>query len=131
MLLKKSVCLIGLSIGLCLSAAPVFAQALTIVNNSNSPSTSIINNGICSSQLGSDGVTQPHTTHVVNDKIIALACFANPSNCKADVYMTNNCSGPLVATAVFDTKNGMKSIKNFSDKYKFTIGAFNIIIDPV
>lgn len=131
MLTKKSIAMIGLSVGLSVCSLSGYAQSLTIVNNTDLQSTSIINNGICSSQLGNDGITQPHSTHVINDKIIALACFGNTNNCRADVYMTNNCSGSLIATVTFDTKIGIKAIKNYSAKYNFTNDAFNIIINSV
>lgn len=127
---RKSIFASALSIGLSLIAAQSFAaQALTIVNNTNQDSTSKINGGLCSTVFGSDGVTKAHSTHVVSDKIVALACMGNSSNCKADIYMTNNCSGPVIATAVFDTNTGVKSIDVVSDIYKFGIGPFNITID--
>lgn len=127
---KKTIISSLLTIGIAaISMQANAGQSLTIVNHTNQDSTSIINNGLCSTAFGSDGVTSAQTTHVINDKLIALACFANSSNCKADIYMTNNCSGPIVATAIFDTKTGMKSISVFGDTYAFIMGAFDLTIN--
>ncbi len=126
---KKNIVTGLLTIGVSMASIHGYAQALTIVNNTDQDSTSVINGGLCSTVFGSDGVTKAHSTNVVSDKLIALACVLNSSNCKADIYMTNNCSGPVIASAVFDTKTGMKSIDVTSDMYRFGIGAFDITID--
>lgn len=127
---RKSILASALTIGLSFISMQAYAaQSLTIVNNTNQDSTSRINGGLCSTVFGADGVTKAHSTHVVGDKIIALACVGNSSNCKAEIYMTNNCSGPVVGTAVFDTNAGIKSIDVVSDIYKFGIEPFRITID--
>lgn len=91
-------------------ALPFSANAtLTIINNTSQDSTSIINNGACSSSLPG-GITRAHSINVVPDIIINSACFFTPHNCKADIYMTNNCSGLKISTATFDTTIGITSV---------------------
>ncbi|MBX3708911.1 MAG: hypothetical protein KIT56_10200 [Gammaproteobacteria bacterium] len=113
----------------CMSSVPFIAQAsLTIVNNTDQDSTSIINNGICSDSLPG-GVTKAHSPNVISDVIIGLACLGHPSNCQADVYMTNNCNkegAAKVATVLFDTKAGIKNISMNSTTYKITGSGFNV-----
>jgi hypothetical protein len=91
---------------------PLLAMAadLTIINNTNQDSTSIINGGPCSNILGASGVTRAHTTTVVPEYVIKRACIFNKSNCQADVHMTDNCSGPTIAKVVFDVNSGIKSV---------------------
>jgi hypothetical protein len=130
MIHRKSILASALAIGVSLISAQSFAaQSLTIMNNTNQDSTSRINGGLCSTVFGSDGVTKAHSTHVVDSKLVALACMGNSSNCKAEIYMTNNCSGSVVGTAIFDTNTGIKSIDVTSDTYKFGIEPFKITID--
>lgn len=109
---------------------PLIAQAadLTIVNNTNRDSTSVINNGACSTILGEHGITRAHSTNVVPSMTVAFACLMNRSNCRADVYMTNNCSGPVVATAFFDVKTGIKSVTMYDNSYAVSGGGFGITI---
>lgn len=127
---RKSILASALTIGLSLISMQSYAaQSLTIVNNTNQDSTSKINGGLCSTVFGSDGVTKAHSTHVVSDKLVALACMGNSSNCKAEIYMTNNCSGPVVGTAIFDTNTGIKSMDVVSAIYKFSIEPFRITIN--
>lgn len=106
------------------------ANALTIRNNTNFDSTSKINDGPCSSSiLGAKGVTKAHSTNVISDKMILLACYANRSNCKADVFMTNNCSGPQIATVVFDVNTGVKSVSMQSNNYTISAQGFSITLN--
>lgn len=93
-------------------ALPLSANAnLTIINNTSQDSTSIINNGACSNTLpGGIGITRAHSVNVIPDIIITSACFFTPHNCKADIYMTNNCSGLRISSATFDTTTGITSV---------------------
>lgn len=121
MLVKKSLFSGLLAIGISL---PLFAQAadLTIVNNTYCPSTTITNNGACSTILGDSGVTKPHSTNVVTAAKIFIACIVNQKNCKADIYMTDDCTGPKVATVTFDIYDaGIKSILNYNTKIKYAV----------
>lgn len=103
-----------------------FAGDLTLVNNTNQDSTSVINNGVCSTILGSTGITKAHSTNVVPESKINLACILNRSNCKADVYMTNNCTGKVVATVVMDTKKGIKSVDIKDKSYQIDAKDFRV-----
>ncbi|MDR3491771.1 MAG: hypothetical protein P4M12_07005 [Gammaproteobacteria bacterium] len=107
MLLKKSKIICTL-LGASLLALPIIASAaLTIVNNTSHDSTTIINN-TCSTAIGSDGITHPHSVNQVSDMNIRLVCFMTPNNCVADVRMTADCSGESVATVVYDVDSGVK-----------------------
>ncbi len=111
-----------------LACLPIIASAsdLTLVNNTNRDSTSVINNGVCSTILGSAGVTKAHTTNVVPESKINMACILNRTNCKADVYMTNNCSGKVVATVTMDTKSGVKAVAMKDNTYKIMAQGFRV-----
>lgn len=97
-------------------ALPVVATAtpLTIINNTNHDSTSIINGGACSNSLGPAGVTKAHSTNLVLDIVIKHICRFTPKNCRADIYMTNNCTGPVVGTAVLDINAGIQSVSSIA-----------------
>ncbi|VVC75876.1 hypothetical protein AQUSIP_11770 [Aquicella siphonis] len=128
MTIKKIISIGVLAAGLC--SVPLAAQAgLTIVNNTDKDSTSIINDGMCSSSL-SGGITKAHSTNKVSDIIIGFACYGHASDCKADVYMTDNCSGDKVATVMFDTKKGIYDIKNVdTTKFKISGSGFTVNLD--
>lgn len=118
--------------GLIAMSLPVIAMAtpLTIVNNTNQDSTSIINNGMCSNALGPSGITRAHQTNVVPDVVLQNACFFTPENCRADIYMTNNCTGPKVATAMFSLKRGITGITGFTPNYALVMnGSFGLIMN--
>jgi hypothetical protein len=96
-------------IGAILLSLPLVANAsLTVINNTNQDSTSVINN-TCSSAIGSTGITKKHTTNTVPDMAIQLVCGFTPHNCVADVRMTTDCSGASVATISFDVSTGIKT----------------------
>lgn len=104
-----------------------FASDLTIVNDTNRDSTSIINHGLCSTILGDSGVTKAHSTNVVAASTVKKACFFNKTNCQADVYMTNNCTGPKVATVIFDISTGVKGQPDiFDTSYAINANGFYI-----
>lgn len=112
---------------------PLMAQAddLVINNTTDFFSTSVINNGSCSTILGETGITKPRSVNTVSSKTVKLACLFNQANCKADVYMTNNCTGPVIATAVLDTSKGIKSVEMKDAKFKVGYAGFNITITYV
>lgn len=89
---------------------PIFASDLTIKNHTSKDSTSVMNNGPCSNILGAPGITKAHTDNPVPEATIKKACIFNKTNCKAEVHMTNDCSGPTVATVIFDINTGIKSV---------------------
>ena len=101
----------------CVLSLPLVAKAdLTVDNQTFFPSTSKINNqnghAQCSSAIPIYGVTKPQSKNVIPQGIIWSACIANLHACTAEVYMTNDCTGPVIATAVFDISTGIKSINN-------------------
>lgn len=101
----------------CVLALPLPAKAdLTIDNQTFFPSTCKINNqkgnAQCSNTIPVYGVTQAKSKNIIPQGIIWGACLANLHACTAEVYMTNDCSGPIIATAVFDINTGIRSITN-------------------
>lgn len=113
------------------TATTTYAGSLTINNNTDFDSTSKINDGLCSTVFGSDGVTKAHSTHIISDKLISLACVLNSSNCKATIFMTNDCSGPIIANIILDTKTGIKNIDVLSSQFKFTAGTNEVSVDQL
>ncbi len=113
------------------SSLPLAAHAgnLVVTNHTQFDSTSIINHGPCSTILGSIGVTHPGQTNVIPEDKIKKACFFNSHNCKADVYMTGNCTGPAVATVLFDVVTGVKSIQMHDAAYTINGSAFNLTLE--
>jgi hypothetical protein len=87
------------------------AGDLSITNNTDFDSTSIINNGACSTILGETGITRAGKTNVVPEARVIAGCKLNKINCKAEVHMSNNCSGPAVAIIYLDVASGIKSIQ--------------------
>lgn len=116
---------------------PLQAKAADLIthNLTDFDSTSIINNGACSTILGATGTTHAHSTNVVPSAKVKFACLANIHNCKADIYMTPNCnksgSAP-VATVYFDVDTGLKSDKTQIHDTKFAISGtgFETTISP-
>ncbi|OGT56455.1 MAG: hypothetical protein A3F14_02585 [Gammaproteobacteria bacterium RIFCSPHIGHO2_12_FULL_43_28] len=117
-----------LAIGISSVSSLVSANPLVLVNDTNFDSTSIINNGACSTIMGDTGITKAHTTNTVSEMKIKLACLANATDCKADIYMTNNCTGPKVAAMYFDTKTGIKADKTeiYDHTYNIATEAFKV-----
>lgn len=129
-LTKMSACLSAIMLGFTASLA--YASALTIVNNTDHDSTTVTNDRICSATLpGGGGVTKAHSTNVVSEGKIKIACFHNKENCKAAVYMTNNCTGSSIATVIFDINKGIKSITMHEPGYEIHAAGFTVIMDTI
>lgn len=129
MLLKKKFGIIS-AISISFFAHAALANDLVIQNNTNYYSSSVINGGMCSSNIpGGSGVTAPHSRNVVKDFIMRTACFQNSSNCQADVYMTNNCTGQIIATVFYDVNNGIKSITVKDSSYFVNSSAYYVEIN--
>src|SRR5689334_9628112 len=84
----------------CVLSLPLPAKAdLTIDNQTFFPSTCKINNqkgnAQCSNTIPIYGVTQAHTKNVIPQGILWGACLTNLHDCTAEVYMTDNCTGPV------------------------------------
>ena len=125
MFVKKSFATALFTIGLSL---PLFAHAeLVIKNNTKEFSTSRINDGYCSSEiLGDDGVTKPGDTKKVDNGRLFFACRDNLEDCKADVYMTNNCTGDLITTVIFSFWTGIKSATPPKNGYSISFNGFYV-----
>jgi hypothetical protein len=103
---------------------------LTIVNNTDFDSTCVVNDGMCSNELGDSGITHAHTSNLIEQIQLYIACGISTSNCKADVYMTPDCSGPVVGTVILDLNDGISQV-TATGPYKLTaINPFEIHIDP-
>lgn len=116
-----------------IGSMPIFAHAgsLTVVNNTNRDSTTVTNDFQCSDHLpGGKGVTKAHSTNVIPENTVNIACIKNKENCKADVYMSDNCSGTKVATVIFSTKTGIKgSPVIYDNAYQISGSGFYIQMD--
>jgi hypothetical protein len=122
-MLKNKLSAIGaLLMSTTLIALPITARAdLTIVNNTDYDSTSVVNGGACSTILGQAGITKAHSSNTLDYILMRIACGMHPSDCVAEVYMTDNCSGPVVATVTMDIDNGISNIQES--------GAFSLVQD--
>lgn len=128
MLLKKLAAIAATTV---VAILPFSAQAagLTVVNNTDYDSTSVINHGPCSTILGEIGITRAHSTNTVPESKVKFACLLNKHNCQADVYMTPNCKGPVVAKITFDVDAGIKNIEMKSADFKISGSGFAATLD--
>ena len=111
------------------SSIITFASDIQIYNDTNFFATSRINGGKCSNEppLGNDGVTQPcQKPHIVSEKLLNLVCWKNKTPCTADVYLTNNCTGPVIATVLVNLKENTLNIPWHDDRYVITHDGFKI-----
>jgi hypothetical protein len=121
-------------IAMSMSTVSMFAHAgLVITNNTKQDSTSSIF-GTCSTALPGGIVKAGEQNHKVDDITIGLACWGHESNCVADVYMTADCEksgASKIATVVFDTSKGVRSVTMNSSQYTITapIGGFFFQVD--
>jgi hypothetical protein len=129
-MLRKITLFSSLLLSASLLAMPMTANAdLTIVNNTDSDSTCIVNDGMCSNELGDQGITHAHTSNLILQIELYIACGSNTSNCKADVYMSSNCSGPKVGTVILDINQGISQLTS-TGAYKITSAdPFQVQID--
>ena len=105
----KSLALLG---AVALSIIPMAAFAdLKITNNTDAPATAFAGNSPCSSSApGGKGVIQPNGGFVeVPDWAVGIYCS---SDCRAEVFMSKNCSGKPVATCIGNKRDGIKSCNN-------------------
>ncbi|GEM_PF-3852668 len=127
-MLKKTL-VVGLLAG-CMSMpflAQAGAQNLSLLNCTNKPSTVITNKGACSTSLpDGKGVTPANPYYPSCDNTAAwivpggdvdTACKFGSSGgvCTADVYMTNNCSGGIVATIKLHLDSGQIDVVQIND----------------
>lgn len=105
------------------------ANDLHLMNNTNRDSTCFINDKMCSNKLGEGGITRAHKPNTISDLTVKIACTGHQSNCKADVYMTDNCSGEKIATVILDTSKGIQSVTMNTTEYQISGSGFNISLD--
>lgn len=105
-LLINSMVVIGLS---CFTSL-AFAKELKIINNTSEASTCKTAKGCSTDLLGVVGITPAHDSRTYSAAKIRIACKDHLDNCVADVYMTNNCTGPVIASAAFGLDAGLISI---------------------
>jgi hypothetical protein len=132
MLIRKSITLAVAAICATMSLQAL-AGDLIINNRTDLDSTSVINGGACSTKLGEIGIARAHTeNNVVPDSKVRLACFFNKRNCKAEVHLTANCTGPIIATVYFDVDAGIKPIKPediYDNSYNIVGAGFSISLE--
>ena len=114
MFIKKITMLTLVVTSLSLPVLSFSLEDLKITNNTDLPSTSILNHGACSTSLpGGIGITYPTkggAPHIIPAFSIKVACLTNAGSCAADIYMTDHCGAPdqKVATVIFNAKDDPK-----------------------
>lgn len=111
-----------LSSALALLSLPVIASAnLDTFNHTNEDSSvKILKSGICSSKVPVFGTYTPaNGQSSVTPLGVRAICAAGSGECMADIYMTRDCSGPVVANAKLNLGTiTVTSINMISTKYK-------------
>lgn len=130
--MKKFVKLSAL-LGALVLPAGAFADSLTIVNNTDFYITSTVNGSICSATMpGGYGITPPHSTKSIPSLAVIAACgLSHQHDCKADIHLSNDCSGPAVGSAIFDTSKGILQAGANDAKYRITYSGFTATIDTL
>ena len=131
MMMKK----FALISALAFSAFPLFAYAddISIMNNTNSPGTGYLSgkysDSPCSSDAGTGGVIEPHSSIVLPEYVINLI-YCSISPCKGTIFMSTNCSGRKIATVTIDRRKGVTDITNHNvDGYIVSGGGSSISIN--
>ena len=87
------------------------ADNLVIWNDTNSDATFKINQGDCSASiLGKDGLVKSQNWSSVDIGAVTSLCGESATSCVVDIYMTGDCSGPIVGTATMDTTKGISAV---------------------
>jgi hypothetical protein len=102
---------------------------LTITNNTNFDSTTITNKGSCSTILGEHGVTHPHSTNQVSRMQLLLACGRHVTDCEAQVFMTNNCTGSPIADVMLSEVSGIYKVDSLDPTYQVVGTGWNVAIN--
>ncbi len=124
----KGLALLG---ALTLSAIPFAANALgqdmVINNSSNNVATASAGISPCSGSIGDRGIIKPHSNVTIPSWAVGMYCT---SDCKAQVYMSKNCSGKSIATVTANVREGVKKIENHGvDGYQVVGSGFNVTIE--
>lgn len=131
----KVLSLLGISIGsfslLAFADTLNVASDLLFINNTDKFVTSKLNDGICSSKIPGGSPTSPHTQKKVPAWQVELGCTGHAEACKADVYITKDCTGQNIGTVVLNTKtNQVISINMHSTSYNISKSGFSFTLDP-
>jgi hypothetical protein len=128
-MLKKAQFLACTLLATSLVSLPALAQAdLTITNKTSHDSASIINGGACSSTfLGDIGVTKAGQKNTISSFMLKIACYGHTTACRADVFMTRDCSGEKAGTVILDVVNGVVSVTNAAG-YEISASGFDITL---
>lgn len=118
---------IALLSALTISISPLLAHADVIINNyTNAPGTAYAGMSPCSSVAGDKGIIKAHSKMVVPQFVLDVYCS---KSCKANVFMTKNCTGHKIATLTVD-KTGITGISNDNvDGYVVSGGGKNVSVN--
>lgn len=133
MLLNKARFIKSFIIGASLLAMPLAAQAgnLVIYNTSGHPSTSVIDDGACSTLIEGGVTPSDGQPNVISENNIKAACMASSwygRPCKADIYLSDSCTGSKIATVYLNISSGLQSLSPVAAPYGVTISGFEIRI---
>lgn len=114
------------SASLLMLSAPAFAD-VSIANNTNAAATALTTTSPCSSAAGDQGVIKPHSNVVVPQWVVGLYCAFG---CDINVYISNNCGGPKIATIHATADRGVTNINNHHvNGYKVVGSGFSASIE--
>lgn len=82
---------------------------LFIANNTDASATAYAGTSPCSNAAGDRGIIKPHGSVQIPDFLVGMYCT---NNCKAQVFMSKNCSGKSIATVTANKKQGVIDIEN-------------------
>lgn len=110
--------------------------SLTIDNQTNFDSASIVNGSLCTNKIPIPGnVTKAHTVNTISSVSLYIACHGNEANCTAEIYGNATCSQPneqnpigKIGTAIVDTSSGLKSVTVTDPRFTETHDATHVSI---
>ena len=122
--MKFSSSVLAATLACCFSVS-AYADA-TVRNNTDTVATAYVS-GSCSSMAGDEGIMKPHSSVVVPQWVLGFFCGFG---CDAQVYMSNNCSGPKIATIHADSISGITNVNNHNVKgFRVTGSGFSASIE--
>jgi hypothetical protein len=108
-----------------------YASDITFTNNTNLNSTSIINESFCTNTFGDQGIIKAHSSVTIYQSQLALACGSSTVGCTADIYLSNNCTGPKIGSIMISVDDGVNHVETSSDSYKVSsVDPEHVSIDP-
>ena len=116
-----------------------FADNLEIWDDTDYNATFRVNQGDCSAVvLGKDGLTKAKSWSNVDMGAVISLCDKNQDKCSVDIYMTDDCTGSIVGTAIMNTAEGITSVESkkvdgffVSRKRNVRVFSISIIGGPV